>query len=158
MAKTTGLLHSNPQFDAFASSINYGIIIGNKEGNIIDFNSVALEMFGYTEAELEGQPMTILMPERFRQRHLRGLAHYNETGKPKVLGTTMKIYAQHKDGHEFPIEIALSSWKSGNEEFFTASIRRYSKTEERVDWIILSAALMLTALIGTIVLMLFKLF
>lgn len=154
----SGMLHNNPQFDAFASSINYGIIIGDKKGNIIDFNDAAVEMFGYSDEELVGQPMTILMPERFRARHLVGLTRYNETGKPRILGSTVKIYAQHKDGHEFPIEIALSRWKLDEEEFFTASIRHYSKIEENADWIILSAALMLTVMLGAIGLMALQLF
>jgi PAS domain S-box-containing protein len=144
-------LQNNPQFRAFASSIDYGIIIGNKKGLIIDFNQTALDMFGYTEDELRNIPISAIMPERFRSAHSHGMKRYNETGTRKVIGNTLRLYGLHKDGHEFPLELHVSSWKNPEgEEYFTASVRKYSALENNLSWILASSAVATVTLLGLI--------
>ena len=139
----THLLSNNPQFRAFASSIDYGIIVGSKEGKIVDFNDAALEIFGYAEDELRNKPISIIMPERFREVHTNGMARYNRTKKPHNLGKTMRLYGLTKEGVEIPIEIALSSWKDvDGETYFTASLRKYSRLENNLGLILTSAGVM----------------
>lgn len=136
-----GLLSSNPQFKAFATSIDYGIIVGNKAGKIVDFNQAALEIFGYEEEELREQPITTIMPSRFRKAHTAGMERYNKTNVPKNLGTTLRLYGLGKNGKEFPIELNLSSWKdTDGEQYFTASLRRYSALENNLSFILASSA------------------
>lgn len=154
---TTGSLDANPQFKAFAASIRYAVIVANENGIIVDHNPAALIIFGYEEDELRGQPLTILMPERFRNGHVDGLRRFTTTRVPKLLGTTFNIYAQHKDGHEFPIEIALSSWQAYDEQYFTGCIRNFSKLETYARWAIFSSILMVAMLAVTISLLLLEL-
>lgn len=149
-------LQNNPQFKAFASSIDYGIIIGSKEGNILDFNEAALKIFGYSEEELRDAPLSIIIPKRFRQQHEAGMKRYNETQIPKNLGKTLRMFGLHKNGREVPIEIHLSSWhNTEGEQFFTASIRQYSALENNLSWILASSAaatLSLVSVVGYLIL------
>ena len=157
MKKTTivtdeGLLSSNPQFKAFASSIDYGVIVANKAGEIVDFNDAALEIFGYSSGELRGKSITTIMPERFRDAHTAGMKRYNTTAQSKNIGKTLRLYGLKKDGTEFPLEIALSSWKNtDNEQYFTASIRKYSQLENNLGLILMSAAVMSAVMLVTLI-------
>lgn len=139
----TSLLSSNPQFRAFASSIDYGIMVGDTNSRIVDFNDAALEIFGYSEEELRGAPITKIMPKRFREGHDAGIQRYNRTKKSRAIGKTLRLYGLHKSGKEFPLEIALSSWTDiDGQQYFTASMRKYTKLENNLSTILISAAIM----------------
>ena len=144
-------LQDNPQFKAFASSIDYGIIVGDDNGNIIDFNQAALNMFGYTEDELRNKPITTIMPRRFRKPHVEGMNRFNRTKEPRLIGKTVRVFGLHKSGKEFPIELHLSSWKNtAGKQYFTASLRQYSALENNLSWILASSAVATISLIGVL--------
>ena len=63
------------------------------------------------------------MPERFQPAHDRGFARFLETGEKHIIGKRVELVGRHKDGHEFPVEIALASWSAGGETFFTGVLR-----------------------------------
>lgn len=126
-------LQDNPQFRAFASSIDYGIIIGSADGTILDFNQAALDMFGYTEEELRGKSIITIMPKRFRS--------LTDTSTQQLVGKTQRLFGLNKNEKEFPIELHLSSWhNTGGELFYTASVRKYSALENNLSWILASSA------------------
>lgn len=145
-------LQDNPQFKAYASSIDYGIIVGDANGNIIDFNEAALRMFGYAGEELRGVAISTIMPKRYRQPHVDGMNRFNRTGEPRLAGTTVRVFALHKDGKEFPVEMHLSEWKNtSGEQFFTASMRKYSALENNLSWILASSAVATVTLVGVLI-------
>ena len=78
-------------------------------------------MFGYTRAEIVGQPLTRLLPERHRAALARDLAHHAATEPPRITGRTERE-GLRKDGSEFPIDLALSSWRTDDGLFFSAII------------------------------------
>jgi len=138
-------LQNNPQFKAFASSIDYGIIVGSHDGNILDFNQAALDMFGYTEEELMNQPITTIMPLRFKSPDIKKQAEL-------YLGKTSRLFGVTKDGKEFPIELHLSTWhNTQGEQYYTASIRKYSALENNLSWILASSAVATIALAGVLI-------
>jgi len=146
------LLTDNAQFKAFATSIDYGIIVGSRDSIIVDFNQAALDIFGYTEEELRNAPIATIMPSRFRDQHKAGMQRYNKTQQPKNLGKMLRLFGLHKNGKEFPIELALSTWKDlDGEQYFTASLRCYSALENNLTAILATTAVatvaMATALI-----------
>src|SRR5262249_6481317 len=65
-------------------------------------------LFGYPRDELLGQPMEILVPERFRGLHTTQRAHYAAAPTVRPMGAGLDLYARRKDGSEFPTEISLS--------------------------------------------------
>jgi PAS domain S-box-containing protein len=73
MQKGTGI-----SFNALFNNASIGIIVANKDGNIILANPFLLLQFGYTENELIGVPVEKLIPSRFHFNHKRHVAHYNQ--------------------------------------------------------------------------------
>lgn len=104
-------------------SSNDAIIIADENGIIISWNKIAADIFGYTEAEVAGQNVYIIMPEKYRAEHKAGIKRFLATGKSHLVGSRMEMEGKHKSGREFPIEITLSHWKLDSKHFFSASIR-----------------------------------
>ena len=99
------------------------LILANDEGNIVLWNSSAVTMFGYSEKEALGQPLTVLIPERFRESHLQGFRRVCETGETHMIGRPTEFSGLRKDNSEFPIELSLATWQTKSTRFFSAYLR-----------------------------------
>ncbi|NOX37172.1 MAG: response regulator [Calditrichaeota bacterium] len=108
---------------AITQSANDAIITADTQGKIISWNKGAKQIFGYEEKEVLGKSLTILMPQRYRERHQKGLDRISKGGKYKVIGKTLELEGLKKDGTEFPIELSLATWKVGDQVYFTGIIR-----------------------------------
>ncbi|MFZ2302915.1 MAG: PAS domain S-box protein, partial [Gallionella sp.] len=114
---------SERRFRAIAQSASDAIISADSDGKVVGWNPGAERLFGYTEAAISGQPLTVLMPERFRNMHGDGLARVAAGGTPHVIGKTVELAGLRKDGSEFPLELSLAQWQTADGQFFTAIIR-----------------------------------
>jgi len=114
---------SEEQFRILAATANDAIVSANSRGDITYFNPGAERAFGYAAAEAVGQPLTLLIPERFQAAHRAGLTRYLTTGEARVVGKTVELVGRRKDGTEFPVDLSLASWKRGPDVAFTAIIR-----------------------------------
>ena len=83
------------------------IFVTDAQGVIHGANPRAAELFGHTQAELVGQPIENLVPERFRGRHPSHRENYNAHPRARRMGAAMNLYALRKDGTEFPVDIML---------------------------------------------------
>ncbi len=121
-------------FRALTESANDAIITGAGAGvgagNIVGWNAAAERLFGYTETEINGQSLTVLMPERFRNLHREGLARVVAGGVPHIIGKTVELAGLRKDGSEFPLELSMSQWQAADGQFFTAIIRDITKRKQ----------------------------
>jgi PAS domain S-box-containing protein len=108
------------------------IVLADGKGHILSWNKAATSVFGYREREVLGKPLTMLMPERYRAAHQRGVDHVRKTGESKLIGHTVELQGLRKDGREFPLELSLASWKANGEVYFSGIIRDISvrKREE----------------------------
>ena len=88
------------------------ILIIDGTGTIVLANEETGRKFGYSAAELVGQKMEILVPERFRANHIHYRQGYCESPALRPMGTGRELYARKYDGTEFPVEISLSPLKS----------------------------------------------
>jgi len=104
------------------TAIDAVLSIDNR-GTIILFNKSAEDIFGYSAREVMGRPVTVLMPERLHSAYNQGFIRYVSTAQSTIIGKIVEMVGRRKDGSEFPIEISLSSWRSGNELYFTAFLR-----------------------------------
>jgi PAS domain S-box-containing protein len=68
----------------------------------------------------------MLMPERYREDHKRGLNRFLDTGESRIVGTTLEVEGRRKDGTEFPLELSLSTWEADEQRFFTGVLRDVS--------------------------------
>jgi len=129
--KLTG---SERHFRAVAESANDAIISADADtGNIMGWNAAAERLFGYTKAEITDQPLTMLMPERFRNPHREGLARVATGGVTHVIGKTVELAGLRKDGSEFPLELSLAQWQGSDGQFFTGFIRDITERKQKEE-------------------------
>src|SRR5713101_2678399 len=136
------LAASEERFRNLAETASDAIISADSRGNVVYFNRAAEGMFRYSADEIVGQPLTILMPERFREAHRKGLDRYLSTGEAHVLGKTVELAGLRKDGSEFPLELSLSGWKTREGMFFTGILRDMTerkKAEQKFQSLLESA-------------------
>ncbi|MGD1072937.1 MAG: chemotaxis protein CheB [Bryobacteraceae bacterium] len=88
------------------------VLAHNTEGRIMFVNAAAEVTFGYTRKTLIGQPVAMLIPERFRQQHVGYMAAYFLNPRMRAMGAGLEILGLRKDGSEFPVEIGLSYFKT----------------------------------------------
>ncbi len=117
------LKQSEERFGSFVRSTDDGIVTLDRLGLITSWNPGAENLFGYAQDEVLGKPMTLLMPERFRERHERGIERASAAGHLAAAGNMFELAGLRKDGTEFPTEISLSSWGTRNGVFFTGIVR-----------------------------------
>jgi diguanylate cyclase (GGDEF)-like protein/PAS domain S-box-containing protein len=99
------------------------IVTITPDGIVRWFNRGAERIFGHRAEEVVGQPVTLLMPERYRELCVAGLHHYLRTGEARVVGGTTELVGLRKDGSEFPIEMSLGETLEEGERLFTGVIR-----------------------------------
>ncbi|HXV98589.1 MAG TPA: PAS domain S-box protein, partial [Anaerolineae bacterium] len=99
------------------------ITIINPAGQIALINSQTEQLFGYTRHELLGQTIEVLMPLRFRDKHLTHRATYAKEARPRAMGIGLDLFGRHKDGREFPVEISLSPLQSEEGLLVISAIR-----------------------------------
>jgi PAS domain S-box-containing protein len=106
------------------------IVITDASGRILFANSCVSTLLGYDPAELVGQSIEKLLPERFRPQHVSYRARYTEQPSVRPMGTGLDLYALRKDATEVPVEISLSPIGVGGERGLTAAAIR-DATERR---------------------------
>jgi PAS domain S-box-containing protein len=114
---------------AILSSSLDAIICINIKGEIIEFNKVATQIFGWEKDEVSGINICdTIIPEKYVEAHNKGMQHYLETGEGPVLGQRLELEARDRQGRVFPIEISISPITTHEETLFAAYIRDLTET------------------------------
>jgi len=95
-------------FKTLMSHIGEAVIISDRDENILFWNASAERIFGYSELEALGKTLSIITPERFRERHSKGYFHTMETGQTKYGNTLLRVPALHKDGRSISIAFSVT--------------------------------------------------
>jgi formate hydrogenlyase transcriptional activator len=103
------------------------IIVVEENGKIAEINGQVGTLFGYESSELRGQPIEILIPERFRKTHPAYRGHYSAEPHTRPMGAGLELYGQRKDGTEFPVDIMLSPLETGGGKVVLAVVRDLSE-------------------------------
>src|SRR5919202_5893229 len=103
------------------------IVTITPDGIVRWFNRGAERIFGYGAEEIIGQPITMLMPERYKELCVAGLHRYLRTGEARVVGGTTELVGLRSDGSEFPIEMSLGETLQDGGRLFTAVMRDITK-------------------------------
>lgn len=118
------LLESEARKGAILESAMDCIVTMDHHGRVTEFNPAAERVFGFGRAEAVGQLMSdLIIPKQFRQAHKEGLKRYLATGEHKVLGQRIEITALRKDGSEFPVDLAITSFEHNGQPMFTGYLR-----------------------------------
>ncbi|URD60045.1 PAS domain S-box protein [Sphingomonas sp. KRR8] len=99
------------------------MVVIDESARILSFSAAAEKMFGFAEAEVMGENVSLLMPSPDRERHDRYMDNYRETGMRKIIGIGRVLTARHRDGFTFPIELSVGEAKVGDKRIFTGFIR-----------------------------------
>jgi len=119
------------EYKALFNNAAIGIIIVDRQGNIFLINDFALQQFGYTEAELTGRKVEMLIPPRFKGKHENHRDRYMEHDlHSRPMGLGRDLYARKKDGTEFPVEVSLSTYRTEKGVFSIAFISDISVRKE----------------------------
>lgn len=100
-------------------------------GRILDFNPAAERLFGFSRHDVMGQLMVDwIVPPHLREAHRQGFKRYLETGEAVLIGRRVEITAVRADGHEFPVELALSRVELPGRPIFTGQLRDITDRRE----------------------------
>lgn len=113
------------------STVPDAMIVIDASGRIISFSSAAERMFQYSEAEVLGEDISMLMPSPDREQHGSYLNNYLRTGERKVIGIGRLTNARRRDGSVFPIELTIGEAYGLEERVFTGFIRDLTETRKR---------------------------
>lgn len=107
----------------------FDAIVGmDHNGYVTEWNPRAEEIFGWSKEQAVGKRMSdLIIPERYREMHEKGLQHFIETGEGPVLNRSIEISALKKSGTEFPVELSITPLKIDNKYIFTAFISDISQ-------------------------------
>jgi PAS domain S-box-containing protein len=133
MEKTRDHLHeaqlevSESMFRGLLESAPDPIVIVNRYGRIVLVNTQTERVFGYLREDLLGQPVEILIPERFHGNHVSHRVSYSDNPHTRPMGIGLDLSARRRDGSEFPVEISLSPMETEAGRLVTAIIRDTSE-------------------------------
>jgi PAS domain S-box-containing protein len=117
------LRSSEERYRIVSETAQDAIFTIDEDSTITFCNPAVQRTFGYAPEELIGRNLDVIIPERYRESHRRGIERYLRTRQRNIPWTGIELPAQHKDGHEFPCELAFGEWTSGEHTIFTGFAR-----------------------------------
>ncbi|HET9848564.1 MAG TPA: PAS domain S-box protein, partial [Candidatus Dormibacteraeota bacterium] len=107
-----------------------GVVIVDAAGRIVYANTLLEAMSGYHRDDVLGNPVELLVPERFRDLHTSHRAGYVENPRARPMGVNLDIFLRRKDGTEFPADIALSPLHTTSGMVVVAALRDATERKE----------------------------
>jgi protein-histidine pros-kinase len=103
------------------------MVIVNRDGVIVLVNAQVERLFGYERAELVGEPVEILVPDRFSGMHMAFRSGFVSEPRTRPMGLAGDLHARRKDGSEFPVEVTLSPLETDEGLLVSAAVRDISE-------------------------------
>lgn len=125
------LLGQRQRTDTILESAHEAFICIDQQGVVREWNATSASTFGWSKEEALGQPLTsLIIPDRFREAHNRGIAHFLKTGAGPVLNRRIELPALRRDGREIPIELTISAVPFEDRQEFPCFLRDISERKQ----------------------------
>lgn len=135
-AAESALRNSEAHLHSILSTVPDAMIVIDERGLIVSFSDAAERLFGYTQPDVLGANVSLLMPSPYRERHDGYLERYLATGERRIIGIGRVVFAMRKDGTTFPMELSIGEATGGSQRLFTGFIRDLTdrhRTQERLE-------------------------
>ena len=109
------------------------VVASDESGGIRYVNHAVERLLGWTRDELIGQPLTVLMPERYHAAHREGFTRFVTTGESRIIGKPVQLSARHRDGTEIDIELTLSAYPGEGQVLIVAAMRDLREAARFLD-------------------------
>ena len=107
------------------------VVVMDCNDRIVGWNKHSETTFGHSEAEALGRNLSaLIIPERLRDDHVRGLKHFLATGDGPVLDRRIEVPAMHREGHEFPVELSVTCSDQFGDKLFIGFLRDISDRQQ----------------------------
>ncbi|WP_100804443.1 PAS domain-containing sensor histidine kinase [Ulvibacter sp. MAR_2010_11] len=121
-------------FKILSEAISEGIVIVNKSQTIVATNMAANALFGYSEEELKGQHLDILIPKKYHNNHHKHVSGFLKKSDKRQMGHGRDLYGRRKDGSQFPVEAGLNPFTVYDQDYVMAlvidiSVRKKAEQE-----------------------------
>jgi len=117
------------RFEALFQCMPIGSVVIDERGAIELVNPAAERMFEYSEDELIGRNVSMLMPEPDRSRHDGYIARYLETGEARIIGTDREVTGLRKSGETFPLWLSVAQVSLGTRRAFVGTVMDLAETK-----------------------------
>jgi PAS domain S-box-containing protein len=114
---------SEGRFRSIVTSIHDALIIMDASGRVLNWNNGAERIFGWSETEMLDQPLTCIIPEKYRKQHTEGIKRYQKTREARIIGKAVELEGMKRDGTIFPIELSIGVWQIDGTPFYAGVIR-----------------------------------
>lgn len=121
------------RFEKLLEATPDAMIVLDGQDGITLVNTQMEQVFGYTRQELLGQPVEMLIPQRFQRKHVTHRDAYFAAPTVRPMGVGLALYGQRKNGTEFPIEVSLSPLETDDGLLVLAAIRDVSARQQMQD-------------------------
>lgn len=125
-AAETALRDGAERLRAVVETAVDGVILMNSKGVVSLFNPACERLFGYTEDEVVGHNVRMLMPEPYRSGHDTYISNFLETGTAKIIGIGREVIGLRKDGSTFPMDLSVGEAKHEKESIFVGILHDLS--------------------------------
>lgn len=99
-----------------------GFVITDEEGNIVLVNPSACRIFGYSEEEMSGRKIEMLIPEQYKHSHVQLRNEFYKDPQNRIMGHGRELFGRKKGGMNFPVEVSLSTYLQNNHRYVIAFI------------------------------------
>lgn len=130
------LVKSELKFKTLLESAPDALILANADGKITLANAQAELLFGYNRTELYGNTIEMLIPDRYREKHIKHRATYFHEPKARQMGVGLDLFGKKKDGAEFPVDVSLNFIKTNEGILALAAVRditEQKKAKEKIN-------------------------
>ena len=127
---------SESKLNSIFISVPEAIVVANAQGHIVQCNLATSEIFGFTQAELQGQNLNVLMQPQERQAHDGYLKTYEQTGRKNLMNQPRVVTGMRKDGTLFPVRVTVKETRVDDAHFYIGVMQDFTAIQHAQDLLV----------------------